>query len=81
ITTGAGDDTVVLTNDSHVNGNVNGGDGSDTLSMDAGSSISGQISQFETVNTTSDNSIAIDKINDATSWSLQNGSTLIANTT
>ena len=49
--------------------------------MDAGSSISGQISQFETVNTTSDNSIAIDKINDATSWSLQNGSTLIANTT
>lgn len=78
ITTGAGDDTVVLTNDSHVNGNVNGGDGSDTLSMDAGSSISGQISQFETVNTTSDNSIAIDKINDATSWSLQNGSTLIA---
>lgn len=83
ITTGAGDDTVVLTNDSHVNGNgnVNGGDGSDTLSMDAGSSISGQISQFETVNTTSDNSIDIDKINDATSWSLQNGSTLIANTT
>nr|WP_286088407.1 autotransporter outer membrane beta-barrel domain-containing protein [Enterobacter bugandensis] len=81
ITTGAGDDTVVLTNDSHVNGNVNGGDGSDTLSMDAGSSISGQISQFETVNTTSDNSIAIDKINDATSWSLQNGSTLIATTT
>lgn len=81
ITTGAGDDTVVLTNNSHVNGNVDGGDGSDTLSMDAGSSVSGEISQFETVNTTSDNSIAIDKINDATSWSLQNGSTLTAATT
>lgn len=81
ITTGAGDDTVVLTNNSHVNGDVDGGDGSDTLSMDAGSAISGEISQFETVNTTSDNSIAIDKIHDATSWSLQNGSTLIATTT
>ncbi|MCL6719353.1 hypothetical protein M8R21_25935 [Klebsiella sp. T2.Ur] len=81
ITTGAGDDTVVLTNNSHVNGNVDGGDGSDTLSMDAGSSVSGEISQFETVNTTSNNSIAIDKINDATSWSLQNGSTLVATTT
>lgn len=81
ITTGAGDDTVVLTNNSHVNGNVDGSDGSDTLSMDAGSSVSGEISQFETVNTTSNNSIAIDKINDATSWSLQNGSTLVATTT
>ncbi|MCI1897082.1 MAG: autotransporter domain-containing protein [Enterobacter sp.] len=81
ITTGKGDDTVVLTNNSHVTGNVSGGDGSDTLSMDAGSSISGQINQFETVNTTSDNSISIDKINDATSWDLQNGSTLVATTT
>lgn len=81
VTTGAGDDTLVLTNDSHVSGNVNGGDGSDTLSMDAGSSVSGQISQFETVNTTSDNSIIIDNINDATTWSLQNGSRLVASTT
>lgn len=81
VTTGKGDDTLVLTNQSHVNGNVDGGDGSDTLSMDAGSSITGQISQFETVNTTSDNSISIDKINDATTWDLQNGSSLIASTT
>jgi len=78
ITTGKGDDTLVLTNNSRVNGNVDGGDGSDTLSMDAGSSISGQISQFETVNTTSNNSISIDKINDATTWDLQNGSSLVA---
>ncbi|WP_436859131.1 autotransporter domain-containing protein [Citrobacter tructae] len=81
ITTGAADDTLVLTNNSHVNGNVNGGDGSDTLSMDAGSSITGQIAQFETVNTTSNNSISIDKINDATAWNLQNGSRLVAQTT
>ncbi|MFY9995927.1 MAG: autotransporter domain-containing protein [Leclercia sp.] len=81
ITTGKGNDTVVLVNDSHVSGNVTGGDGSDTLSMDAGSSINGQINQFETVNTTSDNSISIDTINDATRWSLQNGSTLTAATT
>ncbi|HDS6852214.1 TPA: autotransporter domain-containing protein [Enterobacter cancerogenus] len=81
VKTGSGDDTLVLTNNSHVNGNVDGGAGSDTLSMDAGSSITGQISQFETVNTTSDNSITIDKINDATTWSLQDGSTLVASTT
>lgn len=81
ITTGAGNDTVVLVNDSHVTGDVTGGDGDDTLSMDAGSSISGQINQFETVNTTSDNSISLDTINDSTTWSLQNGSTLTADTT
>src|SRR5690606_18528579 len=51
------------------------------LSMDAGSSISGQISQFETVNTTSNNSISIDKINDTTTWDLQNGSRLVAQST
>lgn len=81
ITTGTGNDTVVLVNDSHVTGNVTGGDGDDTLSMDAGSSVSGQISQFETVNTTSDNSITLDTINDSTTWNLQNGSTLTADTT
>ncbi len=81
ITTGKGNDTLVLTNNSRVDGNVDGGDGSDTLSMDAGSSISGQISQFETVNTTSNNSISIDKINDTTTWDLQNGSRLVAQST
>jgi len=81
VKTGAGNDTLVLTNNSHVDGNVDGGSGSDTLSMDAGSSITGQISQFETVNTTSDNSISIDTINDSTTWSLQDGSSLVATTT
>jgi hypothetical protein len=49
--------------------------GSDTLSKDAGSSISGQISQFETVNTNSNNSI--DKINDTTTWDLQTAHALL----
>lgn len=52
--------------------------GSDTLSKDAGSSISGQISQFETININNTNSISIDKINDTTTWDLQNGSRLVA---
>jgi len=77
ITTGKGDDTLVLTNNSHVNGNVDGGDESDTLSKDGGSSISGQISQFETVNTNSNNSISIDKINDTTTWDLQTAHALL----
>jgi len=77
ITTGKGDDTLVLTNNSHVNGNVDGGDESDTLSKDAGSSISGQISQFETVITNSNNSISIDKINDTTTWDLQTAHALL----
>lgn len=78
ITTGSGNDQVVLASDSHVSGNINGGAGADVLSMDESSSLSGQMMGFETVNTTGDNDINIDTVQDNNRFTLVNGSTLTA---
>lgn len=78
ITTGSGNDQIVLANNAHVSGNINGGTGVDVLSMDESSTLSGQMLGFETVNTTGNNDINIDTVQDNNRFTLVNGSTLTA---